>query len=195
MDLDVGLAAFAAALRASPHNLLSAKALTELEGRHFPESEAFARALPRAQRLLDVGSGGGLPGVVVALVRSDLDVHLMEATGKKARFLEEVAQDLGLGLTIHHGRAEALATGDLAGSFDLVTARAVAPLDRLAAWAHPYLRVGGELHAIKGERWSEELEAALGVIRRARFRVVSTPVPGQGEDGTTPRVIVLRREA
>jgi len=194
MDLEAALSAFAAALRASPHNLLSAKALTELETRHIPESQAFARTLPSSGRLLDIGSGGGLPGVIIALARPDLDVHLMEATGKKARFLEEVTLALGLGVTVHYGRAEALAAEGLARAFDLVTARAVAPLDRLVAWAHPYLRGGGELHAIKGERWSEELEAALPVLERARFTVISTPSDGQGQDGRTPRVVVLRRE-
>jgi len=169
------LGVYARALRESPHNLLSARGLEELESRHLPESVAFALALPAVDRLLDVGSGGGLPGLVIAIVRPELDVHLMEATGKKARFLSEVAVLLGCTAEVHHGRAEELAKPPLVGTFDIVTARAVAPLDRLASLCAPYLRPGGRLHAIKGERWVSELETARGALRTAGLEVVSTP--------------------
>ena len=195
-DLVERLATYAAMLRGSPHNLLSPKALQELEDRHFPESIAFAAGLPRAERLLDVGSGGGLPGLVIAIVRPDIDVHLLEATGKKARFLSEVGERLELQVSVHHGRAEDLATTPLAARFDVVTARAVAPLERLAGWCGPYLRVGGRLHAIKGERWREELEEARGTIARSGLEVISTPEQ-QGDESRAPHpaVVVLERRA
>jgi 16S rRNA (guanine527-N7)-methyltransferase len=181
---------FAELLRGSPHNLLSPRGLEELESRHFPEALDFAASLPAGPRVLDIGSGGGLPGLVIAIARPDLEVHLLEATGKKAHFLSEAALDMGVPVTVHHGRAEELATGALAGSFDLVTARAVAPLDRLAPWSSPYLRAGGQLHAIKGERWGEELEVARPQLQRHGLRVLSTP-PEEGSGG--PRVVVLER--
>jgi 16S rRNA (guanine527-N7)-methyltransferase len=186
------LTRFAALLRSSPHNLLSPKGLEELESRHFPEALLFAASLPSGPRVLDIGSGGGLPGLVVAIARPDLEVHLLEATGKKATFLREAVAELGLAVTVHHGRAEELASGELAGTFDLVTARAVAPLERLVPWSAPYLRPGGQLHAIKGERWAEELAAAQTQLRRHGLRSRSTPAQG-GPDG--PRVIVLERTA
>jgi len=186
------LGEFAAMLRASPHNLLSPKALTELESRHFPESLLFAQALPVAGALLDVGSGGGLPGIVIAIARPELAVHLMESTGKKARFLEEVGARLELDLVVHQGRAEDLAKGPLRGTFDIVTARAVAPLDRLVPITRPFLRSGGTLHAIKGARWAEELEAARVAIDRAGMTVESAP-DGLETGVAGPLVVVLRR--
>lgn len=186
------LEAFATLLRASPHNLLSAKGLEEIESRHFPESVAFAESLPASTRLLDVGTGGGLPGIVIAIVRPDIEVHLLEATGKKARFLDDVATELGLSFTVHHGRAEALARPPLRDSFDTVSARAVAPLAKLSSWCAPYLRLGGRLHAIKGEQWRAELEASGDAIRRAGLRVVATPQEPRDERGG-PMVVVLER--
>jgi len=188
------LALFASLLRSSPHNLLSPRGLEELEVRHFPEAVGFAATLPRGPRLLDVGSGGGLPGLVIALVRPDLEVHLLEATKKKCDFLEQAIATLGLNVTVHHGRAEDLAVGSLARTFDIVTARAVAPLDRLIPWVAPFLRPGGQLHAIKGERWHEELATADPQRRRHGLVVVGRPSGAGGKESEAgPRVVVLER--
>ena len=194
-DPDPRLRAFAELLRASPHNLLSPRGLAELETRHFPEALRFAASLPAGRRLLDVGSGGGLPGVVIAIARPDLAVELLDATGKKAAFLREVGQALDLQLAVHHGRAEELAHTDLAGAFDLVTARAVAPLERLVPWCAPFMTAGGTLHAIKGERWAEELAEADRAIVEAGLEVVATPDlrGGDEEQCDGPAVVVLRR--
>lgn len=188
------LRTFAALLRASPHNLLSARGLEELEERHLPESLAFSQSLPAGPRLLDIGSGGGLPGIVIAAARPDLEVHLLDATRKKTDFLVHAVTELGLTVTVHHGRAEELATGSLASAFDLVTARAVAPLDRLATWAAPFLNVGGQLHAIKGGRWSDELAEAELSLGRLGLAVRSTPAEAEAArvDGA-PLVLVLER--
>ena len=194
--LDQELCRYARLLRSAPHNLLSARGLDELEVRHFPEAVAFTSTLPSGPRLLDIGSGGGLPGIVIALLRPDLAVHLMDATGKKATFLREAADELGLALTVHHGRAEELGSGVLAGTFDIVTARAVASLDRLVPWAVPFLRPGGTLHAIKGDRWRAELQEATDSIARSGLEVVGTPDEPVGtpvEGG--PQVVVLRRRS
>lgn len=190
------LSTFAALLRASPHNLLSPRGLEELETRHLPESLAFAAQLPRSVRVLDVGSGGGLPGVVIAIAREDLEVHLLEATRKKVVFLTEAVDTLGLSVVIHHGRAEDLAVDPLRGSFDVVTARAVAPLERLVPWCAPYLRPGGRLFAIKGEQWQDEVTAANGSIEAAGMVVRALPASSEGaspERDGRPRVVILER--
>jgi len=193
-EIDRLIADFAELIRASPHNLLSARGLEELEVRHLPEALAFARTLPTGRRLLDVGSGGGLPGMVIAIARPELEVHLLEATGKKAEFLATSGAALGVTVTVHHGRAEQLSAGPLKGSFYLVTARAVAPLERLIPLVAPYLGPRGQLHAIKGERWAEELEAAAGQLGQHGLSVISTPRPDQGP-AAGPRVIVVERSS
>jgi 16S rRNA (guanine527-N7)-methyltransferase len=196
---DAALERFAALVASSPHNLVSRRAREELRTRHVPESVALAALLPTgASRLLDVGSGGGFPGMVLAIVRPALEVHLLDATAKKTAFLRETAATLGLeNVTVHTGRAEELARGPLASSFDLVTARAVAALDRLLPWTLPFLRPDGVLYAVKGERWQEELEAAADVLRRSRARVLATPddlPPLDGaEDDVRPRVVMIGR--
>jgi 16S rRNA (guanine527-N7)-methyltransferase len=151
--------------------------------------------LPEGVRLLDIGSGGGLPGVVIAIARPDVSVHLLEATRKKAVFLTESVASLELPVTVHHGRAEELARSALRGSFDLVTARAVAPLERLIPWCAPFLRPEGLLYAIKGERWRAELDAAGNAIAANAMTVRVTPdsVVGPGRDATAPLVVILER--
>lgn len=190
--------AFAHLVANSPHNLVSARAREELESRHIPESELFARLLPRAARCLDVGSGGGFPGMVVALVRPDLDVHLLDATAKKVTFLEEASGRLDVRVTTHLGRAEDLQQSPLAASFDVVMARAVAPMTKLVGLVTPFLRVGGRLYAIKGDRWREELDMASEAIDRAGLALVGTPDtdPRLGpspEHPLMPRVVMLSR--
>lgn len=178
------LDAFAAAVRESPHNLLSDRALEELEERHIAESVAFAASLPRDRDVLDLGTGGGFPGMVIAITRPDLRVTLLDSTGKKILFLREFADEHDISVKTLRGRAEKLQTQH-SGSFDIVTARAVAPLDRLLPWALPFLRPGGRLHAIKGERWPEELKKALPVMQRLGAQVVS--VPGHGNESEYPQ--------
>ena len=181
---------YAEAVRRSPHNLLSRAGLEELETRHIPESVRFATRLPPAARLLDVGSGGGLPGIVIAIVRPEIEIHLIEATTKKAEFLAAVAGEQGLRVVVHNGRAEDLARTDLAGSFDLVTARAVARLDRLIPLCAPFLERTGRLYAIKGERWGDEVTDAKSEMRRRGLEVLSSPAEYPDLD---PRVVVIGR--
>jgi 16S rRNA (guanine527-N7)-methyltransferase len=196
---DAVLARFAELVAASPHNLVSKRAREELRTRHIPECVALASLLPTGtRRLLDVGSGGGFPGLVIAVVRPELDVHLLDSTAKKAAFLRDAAEELELtNVTVHTGRAEELARGPLGGAFDVVTARAVAALDRLLGWTVPFLTPDGVLYAVKGERWREELERATDELRRTGARVLATPddLPQLDEVGVEarPRVVMIGR--
>jgi 16S rRNA (guanine527-N7)-methyltransferase len=196
-DQDAQLEALAALIADSPHNLVSRRARSELASRHIPESAQLASLIPALEGpLLDVGSGGGLPGLVIAIVRPELEVHLLEATGKKVEFLHTAAAELGVPVTVHHGRAEELARGSLAGSFQAVTARAVAPLTDLVGLTLPFLAPGGAVYAVKGERWREELDAAAPALRAAGGAVLATPDemlggPDAAENG--PRVVMLGR--
>lgn len=189
------LEALADAIRACPHNLMGPRALGELESRHIPESVSLARMLPPGPALCDVGSGGGLPGLVVALERPDLEVTLVESTRKKADFLRATADRLGLDVAVHNGRVED--AEELRDRFDLATARAVAPLERLVPWVVPILRPGGSLFAVKGASWREELAQAAGIIEDVGAEVVGAPdepaADGPASRDPRPLVVTLRR--
>jgi 16S rRNA (guanine527-N7)-methyltransferase len=189
------LHAFVSAVRLSPHNLLSKRGLEELETRHVPECIAFAEQLPTDVDVLDLGTGGGFPGMVIAIARPDVRMTLLDGTRKKMTFLQDFAAAQGVSVRGIVGRAEEAAATH-GRSFDIVTARAVAPLDRLVPWSVPFLRPGGELWAIKGERWSEEFEAAGPALARARASLHEVREPVQngevGGTGGAPRVVIIR---
>jgi 16S rRNA (guanine527-N7)-methyltransferase len=190
---EASLSRFADLVEASPHNLLSKAGLDALRTRHIPEAVAFAETLPHGKRLIDLGSGGGLPGLVIAILRRDLEVHLVEATGKKATFLAATAAELGVVVQVHNARAEGLATGSLRHGFDLVTARALARLDRLVVLAEPFLAPKGQILAIKGARWKEELEEAGPTLRRLKLEATSIPSAQPDIATLRPLVVILER--
>ena len=112
----------------------------------------------------DVGSGAGLPGVVWAITRPDLSITLVEPLLRRATFLQSLVSDLGLEdrVVILRGRAEDCCSDPAWHGVDVVTARAVAPLERLLGWTVPLLRVGGRLVALKGSGAHDEVVAAQG---------------------------------
>jgi 16S rRNA (guanine527-N7)-methyltransferase len=140
--------------------------------RHLLNCAVIAPALPRAITLVDVGSGAGLPGLPLAIARPDLTVVLLEPLLRRVTFLREAVQRLGLQrVEVVRGRAEEVA-GRVSGQ--VVTARAVAPLDRLAGWCLPLVRPGGSLLALKGDRAEDELTAAaphLAALGAGRWSV------------------------
>jgi 16S rRNA (guanine527-N7)-methyltransferase len=128
--------------------------------RHLLNSAAIAPLVPDGARVVDVGSGAGLPGIPLALVRPDLTVTLLEPSARRVAFLLECVDRLGLdNVTVVRGRAEEGPVRRELGGADVVTARAVAPLDKLAGWCLPLLRTGGRLLALKGSTAAEELAA------------------------------------
>ena len=139
------------------HGLIGPGEVPRLWDRHLLNCAVVHDAFPVAAKLVDVGSGAGLPGVALAIVRPDLDVHLVEPMLRRTQWLSDVVEELGLdNVTVHRGRAEDL-VGVVAAPF--VTARAVARLDKLARWCVPLLQPGGTLVAMKGRSAAEELAA------------------------------------
>lgn len=189
---------FAEAVRGSPHNLVSPGAREVLWERHVLEAVALSRSLPGSDdlgTLLDVGSGGGFPGIVIAIMRPDLEVSLLDSRQKKAAFLRETVEMLGLSALVLHGRAEELARQPAHHArYGIVTARAVAPMDRLLPWTMPFLVPGGLLYAVKGERWREELDDAAGALRRHHGRVVLTPDDPAPSVPHAPRTVIVTRD-
>lgn len=155
----------------SPHNLVSARDRdpTRLRATHLEEAVAVGRVLPVAgeQHWLDLGTGGGLPGLVLAMCFPEARWTLVDAVGKKARAVQEFARALELdNVSVVAGRAEALARDEeLRARFDGVVARAVAPLVVLVELARGFVRPGGLLAAVKGPGWESELAEARRAIR------------------------------
>lgn len=140
--------------------------------RHILNSAAVTQFLPDKGSVADVGSGAGLPGIVLAIMRPDLEFHLIEPMERRIAWLAEVSEELGLdNVKLHQKRAEELHNSI---SFTVVTARAVANMDKLVRATFPLVSSGGSLLALKGERVYEELEAAKYTLKR--FKVSSVKV-------------------
>jgi 16S rRNA (guanine527-N7)-methyltransferase len=127
--------------------------------RHLLNCAAVAELFPDGVRVVDVGTGAGLPGIAVAICRPDLRVDLIEPLQRRNDFLIQAVADLDLDerVRVVRGRAEDSAVVAVAGSAAWVTARAVAPLDRLVRWCFPLLAPGGRLAAMKGAGAADEL--------------------------------------
>ncbi len=130
------------------------------------------------EKVLDVGTGGGVPGVVLAIIRPDLQISLSESVGKKAQALKAIVRDLDLSTPVHHERAENV-LGDF--RFDALVARAVGPLWKMCKWFEPHWHSFGRLLAIKGPKWPEERKAARerGLLTNVELRkAVAYHMPG-----------------
>jgi 16S rRNA (guanine527-N7)-methyltransferase len=121
--------------------------------RDLADSLAFAEFLGQKEKLVDVGSGGGVPGVVLAVVRPDLEVTLTESTGKKAKVLDDMCERLGLRVSVYHGRAEHLLADRRQ---DVLVIRAVARLEKLLEWFRPLWGRFGRMLVLKGPSWVDE---------------------------------------
>ncbi|WP_233559048.1 16S rRNA (guanine(527)-N(7))-methyltransferase RsmG [Micromonospora radicis] len=136
--------------------------------RHLLNCAAVGELIPSGATVLDVGSGAGLPGLVLAIARPDLRVTLIEPLARRTVFLDEVVDELALhdSVRVFHGRAEDAATWPEPVRGDVVTARAVAPLDRLAAWCLPLATPGGRLLALKGSSAADEIVEHGAAVHR-----------------------------
>ncbi len=133
--------------------------------RHLLNSVALAEMLQPREKIADIGSGAGLPGIPLALARPDLRVTLIEPLLRRSEFLREVTDDLGVDIAVVRGRAEEQAVRQRVGEMDAVVSRAVASLDKVTKWSVPLLRPGGRMLAIKGERAASELDEYRRVMK------------------------------
>lgn len=171
--------------------LIGPREVDRLWERHVLNCALLVDAIPEGTRTLaDVGSGAGLPGVVVAIARPDLEVTLIETMQRRATWLEEVSSELDLPVEVVRARAE-----DLAGtrSFDAVTARAVAALDKLARWTLPLVAPGGHLLAMKGSSAAQEIATAQATLQRLGGADSQVTVFGEGEIPLPTTVVTVRR--
>jgi 16S rRNA (guanine527-N7)-methyltransferase len=175
------------ATRGVEQGLIGPHEVPRLWDRHLLNCAVVAELIDRRTgTLVDIGSGAGLPGVVLAMVRPDLSVTLLEPMERRCRFLTDCVTELGLeNASVLRGRAE-----DTVMRADVATARAVAPLDRLAELAVGLVRPGGMVLAIKGRTAAEELKKARPVLRRIGARSAEVVRAGQGK--VVPATTVVR---
>ncbi|ADJ51049.1 glucose inhibited division protein B [Amycolatopsis mediterranei S699] len=147
--------------------LIGPREVERLWERHVLNSAVIGEQMPPGARVVDVGSGAGLPGVPLAIARPDLDIVLLEPMARRVDWLAEVAEKLELPIAIIRGRAEEPPVREQLGGADIVTARAVAPLARLADWCLPLVRPDGFLVALKGASAADEIERDGAAIRKA----------------------------
>lgn len=170
--------------------LIGPRELPRLWSRHLVNSAAILDFLPRQAQVLDVGSGAGFPGIVVAIARPELDVHLAEPMQRRCEWLVDVVEELGLdNVTIHQARAEELRGK---GKADVVTSRAVANMSKLVRMTSKLIAPGGSLVALKGRRAALEVEEAAAELKRHHLSAEVHEVPSIMEDGST-FVVVCRR--
>jgi 16S rRNA (guanine527-N7)-methyltransferase len=144
--------------------LLGPREVDRIWDRHLMNSAVVGELLDPGDRVIDIGSGAGLPGIPLAIARPDLEIVLLEPLLRRSGFLTEVVAELGLAVEVVRGRAEEPWVRGQFGARDAAVSRAVAPLDKLAKWSMPLLRAGGRMVAIKGERAPDEVEAHRRVM-------------------------------
>lgn len=172
--------------------LIGPRELPRLWDRHVLNCAALAEVVAPGRIVADVGSGAGLPGLVLAIARPDLRVTLIEPLLRRTTFLEEVVDDLGLTdqVSVVRGRADEV-PGQ--GTFDVVTSRAVAALDKLLLWSLPLCTPDGEVLALKGRSAAEEVAGSQKALRRLRCGVPEVLLVEK--DWLSSPVTVVRVEA
>lgn len=163
--------------------LIGPREVPRIWDRHIMNSAVVVPRVPADASVADIGTGAGLPGLVWAIARPDLSVTLVEPLLRRTRFLEEAVDSLGLdNVRVLRARAE-----DVRETYDVVTARAVAALDKLGRWCLPLVVKGGVLLALKGRTAQEEVTAATATLHRLG---ATTIVVATYENGDVPTTVV-----
>jgi 16S rRNA (guanine527-N7)-methyltransferase len=179
--------------------LIGPREVPRLWERHVLNSAAVAEAVPEGARVVDVGSGAGLPGIPLGLARPDVELTLVEPMARRVEFLEEVVSGLavpaGLRWRVVRGRAEERSVATAVGPVDVVTARAVAPLPRLVGWCRGLMRPGSQLVALVGAKALAELPSLVPELEAAGMRDVHSRAVGAGLGDAATTVVVMTRGA
>lgn len=174
--------------------LLGPREVDRIWERHLLNCAAVGELLQPGERVVDIGSGAGLPGLPLAIARPDLRIVLVEPLLRRSDFLRETVAELGLEVEVLRGRAEDADVRNTVGGADVVVSRAVASLDKLAKWSLPLLRPDGRMLAMKGDRAIEDLEEnrrAMIAVGAKDMRVVRCGVNYL----TPPATVVVARRA
>lgn len=143
--------------------------------KHILDSLQLIKAItiPQNARIIDIGTGAGIPGIPLKIMRPDLTITLLDSTAKKLRFCSEFISQAGLSnIDVIHGRAEEISrTPSYSKQYDMAVSRAVASLDKLLPWCHPFVIKGGTIIAMKGPLADEELEAARPISTQLKLEI------------------------
>jgi 16S rRNA (guanine527-N7)-methyltransferase len=173
--------------------LIGPREVPRLWDRHVLNSAALAEVVPQGARVVDVGSGAGLPGVPLGLARPDLTLTLVEPMARRVEFLQDVVTELGAPWRVVRGRAEERSVVRAVGPVDVVTARAVAPLPRLVGWCRGLLSPGSQLIALVGARAAAEVPGLVPELEAAGMRDVHTRAVGVELGAAATTVVVMTR--
>lgn len=182
-------------------NLTAIRDAEGIERRHLIESLAFGDVLAKqgllspGQRLLDLGSGAGLPGLPIKIAWPLVELVLLDANARRCQFLRDVAAELALAdVEVLEGRAESLGhEARLRGGFDLVVSRAMAPLPVLIEYALPFLKIGGILAASKGSSALAEITASTAALHELGG-VIEAVAPFLPPNGQPQSIIIVRKQ-
>ncbi len=159
-------------------NLTRHTTFEKFVARDVVDAQALQPFIGFGDRVIDVGTGGGVPGVILKIIRPDLDMVLTDTVGKKARAVEDIVQRIPLQAKVHHGRAEDMLSTRKA---ETLVCRAVAPLDKLCTWFAPLQHAFDRLLVIKGPGWVDERHEAAQkrVLKKWQLRKLDEwPLPG-----------------
>lgn len=169
----------------------------EIDQKHFLDSLTAFRSdlLEGNKKIIDIGTGGGFPGLPLKIANPDLDVELLDSLNKRIIFLNEVIKVLGLkNIVATHGRAEELSiTPDYRERFDICISRAVASLNTLCEYCIPFVKVGGYFISMKGPLVDEELELAKNAIKQLGGKLVSTKLVNIPESDISHTLIIIEK--
>jgi 16S rRNA (guanine527-N7)-methyltransferase len=156
-------------------NLTRHTTMEKFVERDIIDSYELTKLLEQGERVLDVGTGGGVPGIMVAILRPDLNVSLCDSTQKKARAVESIIADLGVPIRVYPNRAEEILE---ITTFDTLVARALAPLPKVLGWLRPHYDAFDRLLMIKGRSWLDERSEArqAGLMRGLQLRKAASYV-------------------
>ncbi|WP_338846458.1 16S rRNA (guanine(527)-N(7))-methyltransferase RsmG [Massilia sp. W12] len=158
------------------YNLTAIRDPEQMLALHLLDSLSAVAAFAKAKRVLDVGAGGGLPGIVLAIARPDVQVHLIDVVQKKTAFLNQVKAELKLvNVNVHCGKVENLQTGPDLAAFDIITSRAFADLRDFVSWSGHLLTADGEFIALKGQDPLQESQALPAGWRVKTIQALRVP--------------------
>lgn len=176
--------------------LIGPRELPQLWTRHLLNCGVLSEAIGPDATVIDIGSGAGLPGIPLAIARPDLRITLIEPLLRRTTFLEEVVAALPLpNVTVVRGRAEERAVLKAVERADVVTSRAVAPLERLAKWSAPLIRGGGRLVALKGKSAADEIARDWEKVMRLGIRDLTVEQCGTMLETPTTLIVGRRNES